>query len=221
MNLPTCKNTSHAPLLLRVAWRPAHQIRSKLRTAAPRFSRHQLLCSPWRLWAVCRSFRSDGGGITSVFDQTPPKRIVMSPEPINVLFCCLGNICRSPMAEAVFRHAVQKQRADDRFGVIDSCGTAHYHEGEEPHSTYVPSHTHTSTVKVCQERTKFPLTISPGPLLRMTFTSFTIFSAWSTLTSRSPSTNNVKNLQRMQPKDSKAQCVYATHDNRVKLFSAL
>ena len=75
----------------------------------------------------------------------------MSPEPINVLFCCLGNICRSPMAEAVFRHTVQKQRAEDCFGVIDSCGTADYHEGEEPHSTYVPSHTHTSTVKVCQE----------------------------------------------------------------------
>ena len=41
----------------------------------------------------------------------------MSPEPINVLFCCLGNICRSPMAEAVFRHAVQKQRADDHFNL--------------------------------------------------------------------------------------------------------
>lgn len=55
------------------------------------------------------------------------------------------------MAEAVFRHTVQTQRAENRFGVIDSCGTADYHEGEEPHSTYVPRQTHQSTVKVCRE----------------------------------------------------------------------
>lgn len=61
----------------------------------------------------------------------------MSDEPINVLFCCLGNICRSPMAEAVFRDMVNKQGLNDRFGTIDSCGTADYHEGEEPHSEYV------------------------------------------------------------------------------------
>lgn len=50
----------------------------------------------------------------------------------SVLFCCLGNICRSPMAEAVFAHYVTKNNLRDRFGVIDSCGTADYHEGEEP-----------------------------------------------------------------------------------------
>ena len=144
----------------------------------------------------------------------------MSPEPINVLFCCLGNICRSPMAEAVFRHTVQKQRAEDCFGVIDSCGTADYHEGEEPHSTYVPIHTHASTVKVCQEN-QVPINHIARAITRDDFYSFTIFSAWSTLTFCSPSTNNVKNLQRMQPKDSKAQYVHATHDKRVKLFSAL
>ena len=39
-----------------------------------------------------------------------------------VLFVCLGNICRSPTAEAVFRAAVQRAGLDDAFD-IDSCGT--------------------------------------------------------------------------------------------------
>lgn len=51
---------------------------------------------------------------------------------LNVLFCCLGNICRSPMAEAVFAHKVHQHALEEHFGVIDSCGTADYHEGEEP-----------------------------------------------------------------------------------------
>ena len=51
---------------------------------------------------------------------------------VNVLFCCLGNICRSPLAEAVFLDYVNRNGLRERFGVIDSCGTANYHEGEEP-----------------------------------------------------------------------------------------
>lgn len=43
-----------------------------------------------------------------------------------------GNICRSPMAEAVFDHIVSKAGIRDQFGQIDSCGTGAYHEGEEP-----------------------------------------------------------------------------------------
>jgi len=64
----------------------------------------------------------------------------MNDKP-NVLFCCLGNICRSPMAEAVFAHYVSKNNLRGRFGMIDSCGTADYHEGEEPDLRYVgPMH---------------------------------------------------------------------------------
>lgn len=50
---------------------------------------------------------------------------------IRVLFVCLGNICRSPLAEAVFRHLVENRRDDARF-VVDSAGTSNYHEGEAP-----------------------------------------------------------------------------------------
>ena len=48
---------------------------------------------------------------------------------INVLFVCMGNICRSPTAEGVFRHHVEKAGLSDRF-LIDSAGTHAYHVGE-------------------------------------------------------------------------------------------
>jgi len=51
---------------------------------------------------------------------------------IGVLFVCLGNICRSPMAEAVFRHMVAAEGLEDRF-LIDSAGTGNWHIGKPPH----------------------------------------------------------------------------------------
>jgi protein-tyrosine phosphatase len=50
---------------------------------------------------------------------------------VRVLFVCLGNICRSPLAEAVFRHVVERAGLADRFD-IDSAGTSNYHIGESP-----------------------------------------------------------------------------------------
>ncbi|KAJ6799016.1 Uncharacterized protein M6B38_208910 [Iris pallida] len=50
------------------------------------------------------------------------------PKPFSVLFVCLGNICRSPAAEAVFRDLVNKKGLDSSFK-IDSAGTIGYHEG--------------------------------------------------------------------------------------------
>ena len=51
---------------------------------------------------------------------------------IRVLFICSGNICRSPMAEAVFRHMVARAGLSSRI-VADSAGTGGWHVGEQPH----------------------------------------------------------------------------------------
>jgi protein-tyrosine phosphatase len=48
---------------------------------------------------------------------------------IGVLFVCLGNICRSPLAEGIFLDLVAKRGLPDRFDV-DSCGTGGWHHGE-------------------------------------------------------------------------------------------
>ena len=48
-----------------------------------------------------------------------------------LLFVCMGNICRSPLAEGVFRHKANERGVVDRF-VIDSAGTGGWHAGEPP-----------------------------------------------------------------------------------------
>ncbi|MHB1513380.1 MAG: low molecular weight protein-tyrosine-phosphatase [Acidiferrobacter sp.] len=50
---------------------------------------------------------------------------------IKVLFVCLGNICRSPMAEGLFRDLIEKRDLADRVH-IDSAGTHGYHIGAPP-----------------------------------------------------------------------------------------
>ncbi len=47
----------------------------------------------------------------------------------SVLFVCMGNICRSPTAEGVFRHVVNEAGLADRI-LVDSAGTHAYHVGE-------------------------------------------------------------------------------------------
>jgi protein-tyrosine phosphatase len=51
---------------------------------------------------------------------------------INVVFVCLGNICRSPMAEAVFQQMVNEAGLADKIE-IDSAGTGSWHVGETAH----------------------------------------------------------------------------------------
>ncbi|MDA0940024.1 MAG: low molecular weight phosphotyrosine protein phosphatase [Bacteroidetes bacterium] len=53
----------------------------------------------------------------------------MSATPTRVLAVCLGNICRSPMAEGVLRHHIQTNGLRIK---VDSAGTNGYHNGEAP-----------------------------------------------------------------------------------------
>lgn len=53
----------------------------------------------------------------------------MKQEKIRLLFVCLGNICRSPSAEAVMKKLVNRTSLEDRFE-IDSAGLTGYHAGE-------------------------------------------------------------------------------------------
>ena len=48
---------------------------------------------------------------------------------VAVLFVCLGNICRSPTAEGIFRAQVQTAGLSNRI-LVDSAGCYAYHEGE-------------------------------------------------------------------------------------------
>lgn len=52
---------------------------------------------------------------------------------VHVLFICLGNICRSPMAEAVFRDMVARKGLSNLIE-IDSAGIGDWHVGESPHA---------------------------------------------------------------------------------------
>jgi hypothetical protein len=56
----------------------------------------------------------------------PQELHVAMPEPISVLFVCLGNICRSPMAEGIFRHIAKEPQFQGKIDKIDSCGTGMY-----------------------------------------------------------------------------------------------
>ncbi len=52
---------------------------------------------------------------------------------MKILFVCLGNICRSPMAEGIFKHMVQKEGLSNKV-FVDSAGTSRIHAGSLPDS---------------------------------------------------------------------------------------
>jgi protein-tyrosine phosphatase len=55
----------------------------------------------------------------------------MESERTRILFVCLGNICRSPLAETIFR-AQARQRGVEHLFEVDSAGTSSYHAGCGP-----------------------------------------------------------------------------------------
>lgn len=52
-------------------------------------------------------------------------------KPARILFVCLGNIIRSPLAGRLFERAAQEAKVGDKY-VVDSAGTADYHVGQGP-----------------------------------------------------------------------------------------
>lgn len=57
---------------------------------------------------------------------------------MKILFVCLGNICRSPLAEALFLHHLN-QHALHPYFKVDSCGTGNWHVGDLPDSRTIHS----------------------------------------------------------------------------------
>lgn len=66
-----------------------------------------------------------------VAESKQHNQIDQQPEPVKVLMVCLGNICRSPTAHAVFEQLVESAGLQEQIKV-DSAGTAAYHAGEPP-----------------------------------------------------------------------------------------
>lgn len=54
-------------------------------------------------------------------------------EKIRVMFVCLGNICRSPMAESLFTHKIKRLGIEDKF-IVNSSATSNYEIGKPVHS---------------------------------------------------------------------------------------
>jgi protein-tyrosine phosphatase len=76
---------------------------------------------------------------------------------MRILVVCLGNICRSPIAEGVLRHLCTQKKLDWQ---IDSAGTNGFHTGEHPHK---------SSIKVCAS---FGIDISKQVSVRFTTADF-------------------------------------------------
>ncbi|KAL7008505.1 Low molecular weight phosphotyrosine protein phosphatase [Cystobasidiomycetes sp. EMM_F5] len=108
----------------------------------------------------------------------------------SIMFVCLGNICRSPMAQAVFEHVVKQRHLEEHFDRIESAGTGGYHVGDEPDDR---------TVAKCRQKAWLvPVRHDlPQVIERRHFDEFDYILGMDD--------NNVRNLKSMQPKNSKAK----------------
>ncbi|MBS7325428.1 MAG: low molecular weight phosphotyrosine protein phosphatase [Thiopseudomonas sp.] len=106
---------------------------------------------------------------------------------MKVLFVCLGNICRSPTAEGVFRHAV-KQAGLDKKITIDSAGTADWHTGKAPDPR---------TIKAAAKRGYDLSMLKARQAVSEDFHKFDLILAMDE--------SNLANLKTIQPVDGKAE----------------
>lgn len=104
----------------------------------------------------------------------------MTQEKIKILFVCLGNICRSPSAEAVMKKIVQDAGYENRF-FIDSAGIAAYHKGELADSR----------MKLCADFRGYKLTSRSRPVETNDFYNFDLIIGMDD--------NNIRDLERKAP----------------------
>ncbi|XP_013391831.1 low molecular weight phosphotyrosine protein phosphatase-like isoform X2 [Lingula anatina] len=103
----------------------------------------------------------------------------------SVLFVCLGNICRSPIAEAVFRDEVMFKGLEDQW-LIDSCGIGHWHIGEKPDKR----------ARECLKQHKLETHHRGRQLENADFSKFQYILGMDE--------NNIKEIKKKMPKDSTA-----------------
>lgn len=105
---------------------------------------------------------------------------------MKVLFVCLGNICRSPTAEGLFRQQVAQAGLLDKIS-IDSAGTADWHTGKAPDPR---------TVAAAAERGVDLSTLKARPVTEQDFHEFDYILAMDE--------SNLSNLKALQPTNAKA-----------------
>lgn len=106
---------------------------------------------------------------------------------MRILFVCLGNICRSPTAEAVFRQQLRAAGLDTQV-VVDSAGTSDWHVGKPPDTR----------TRLAAQRRGYDLTALRGRQVQVEdFSRFDLILAMDA--------SNLAQLQALQPTDSHAQ----------------
>jgi len=103
---------------------------------------------------------------------------------VKVLIVCLGNICRSPMGEAVLRDVAKSRGLEI---IVDSCGTASYHVGDDPDDR---------TVTTCKKH-KVPISHQARSISTEDFTNFNYILA--------ADHSNLQNLKRVSPGNATAE----------------
>lgn len=108
-----------------------------------------------------------------------------------ILFVCLGNICRSPAAEGIFRRMVERRGLAERF-VIDSAGTYGGHAGELPDSR----------MRAAASRKGYELTHRSRPLTEEDFRRFDMIivmddSNYERASRTAPDMESIDKLHRM------------------------
>jgi protein-tyrosine phosphatase len=75
----------------------------------------------------------------------------MPENPTHLLFVCMGNICRSPLAEGIFSHLVRERGKDFRYR-LDSAGIGDWHAGQaaDPRSPRTGSASLQSAARSCR-----------------------------------------------------------------------